>query len=158
MEWCPGRGAGAAMTQDDTVRDDTVRDDAENGAPENGHRASQLGYNPEGGTLVAEARHRGHVLSWVTVVLVIAGFMIGGIGLTLGVNMAMVWIGVAAVVAGGLLGAVSDIFADVVLDSPRVLPELAHTTRKGRARLRTTGAEGGHTMELAEGADKPRLT
>ncbi|MQA95972.1 MAG: hypothetical protein GEV11_15455 [Streptosporangiales bacterium] len=129
--------------------------DAVHGQAESGEPGSQLGHNPEGGTLVAASSHRGRVLSWVVVTLVIGGFAVGGIGLTLGVNQVMIGVGVVAIVIGGLVGAASDIFADVVLDSPRVLPELAHT-RKGRAKMRTTGRRDA-IPELAENTEKPRL-
>jgi hypothetical protein len=61
------------------------------------------------------AGHQGHNTTpgaWVTVVIVLVGFIVGGIGL-IEWNWIMFWIGVAVAVAGVALGAAVGIMAQV---------------------------------------------
>jgi hypothetical protein len=68
--------------------------------------------------------HGGRPSSWAVVALAVVGFVVGGVALCLGPNWLMFWIGVAIAMASGLLGMAVGIFSDVVLDEPRVLPEV----------------------------------
>ena len=47
---------------------------------------------------------RGRVGSWLCVVLIIGGFVVGGLGLVLDVNVTMIATGAGMVVVGGLVG------------------------------------------------------
>lgn len=60
-------------------------------------------------------RYRGRPVSWVAVVIILAGFTLGGIALILG-QWWLFWVAVGIVVVGGILAVAIDIFADVELD------------------------------------------
>lgn len=68
--------------------------------------------------------HGGRPSSWAVVALALVGFATGGVALCLGPNWVLFWVGVAIVMASGLLGVVVGIFSDVVVDEPRVVPEV----------------------------------
>jgi hypothetical protein len=67
--------------------------------------------------------HAGRPASWLAVVVIFSGFLISGLGLVAGPSWIAFWIGAAVVVIGGILAAVVDIFSDVVVDEPRIMPE-----------------------------------
>lgn len=60
--------------------------------------------------------HAGRPASWITVGIVVAGFIIGSIGLIAGPVWSMFWAGVAITLAGGLALLAFGAFSDVVLD------------------------------------------
>jgi hypothetical protein len=59
----------------------------------------------------AEPFH-GRAVSWVAVSIIMAGFLVGGLGLTLGPLWWMFWVGVGLVAVGGLLALATNIFED----------------------------------------------
>ena len=61
------------------------------------------------------ASYRGRPVSWVAVVIILAGFTLGGIALVAG-TWWLFWVAVGVVVVGGILAVAVDIFADVELD------------------------------------------
>ncbi|WP_113704101.1 HGxxPAAW family protein [Nonomuraea lactucae] len=63
--------------------------------------------------------HGGRASSWLAVTVMLIGFILGGVGLTMA-NWALIWVGVGLFVVGGILALVFDIFSDVVIDAPRV--------------------------------------
>lgn len=63
--------------------------------------------------------HAGRPASWVAVVVIFAGFLIGGLALPMGPNWPIFWVGAGLAVAGGVLGLIVDIMSDVVLDEQR---------------------------------------
>jgi len=63
--------------------------------------------------------HAGRPSSWVAVAVVIAGFVLGGIGLVTGPSWTLFWSGVGVVVLGGLALVLVGAFSDVVLAEPR---------------------------------------
>jgi hypothetical protein len=68
----------------------------------------------------------GRASSWIVVAVIVVGFAVGGIALTLGPTWWLFWTAVGIVVLGGVVAMFSNILADVVLDEPRVLPEAMH--------------------------------
>ena len=56
--------------------------------------------------------HHGRPASWVAVSIIIVGFIIGGIALTVGPTWWLFWVGAGIVVLGGLMGAAVHIFDD----------------------------------------------
>lgn len=74
----------------------------------------------------------GRTRSWIGVGVIVAGFAIGGVALTLGPTWVLFWAGAGIVVVGGLVALFSNVLADVVLDEPRVLPESMHYSIFGR--------------------------
>jgi hypothetical protein len=77
------------------------------------------GLPPEGGTVStittgghAAGSFHGRAVSWVAVTTIMAGFLVGGLGLVVGPVWWLFWAGVALVAAGGLLAAATHIFED----------------------------------------------
>jgi len=62
--------------------------------------------------------HGGRAGSWLAVSIMLFGFVVGGLGLTMS-SWLLIWIGVGLIVVGGILALVFDIFTDVVIDAPR---------------------------------------
>jgi type IV secretory pathway VirB2 component (pilin) len=58
------------------------------------------------------ATHHGRPASWVAVSIIIVGFIIGGISLTVGPAWWLFWTGTAIVVIGGIFAASVRIFDD----------------------------------------------
>ena len=77
------------------------------------------GHSAEGGQLSpvtadapAAESHHGRPVSWVAVGLIMAAFLVGGLGLILGPTWWLFWVGVGAAVVGGLLALGTHIFED----------------------------------------------
>ncbi|REE98467.1 HGxxPAAW family protein [Thermomonospora umbrina] len=97
--------------------------------------------------------HGGQPKSWVSVVVTLVGFALGGIALCLGPNWFLFWAGAAIVMLGGLLGMAFGIFADVVLDEPRVLPEIVNYSLFGSRSNKRRGGRYGEMSELPRVSD-----
>ncbi|MBG0833198.1 hypothetical protein HS041_36460 [Planomonospora sp. ID67723] len=65
--------------------------------------------------------HAGSPKSWLAVIVILAGFTVGGVALCLGPNWPLVWAGAGIVAVGGVIALLVDIFSDVIVDAPRVL-------------------------------------
>ncbi|MCG5220643.1 HGxxPAAW family protein [Streptosporangium sp. KLBMP 9127] len=63
--------------------------------------------------------HGGRPSSWLAVIVILAGFTVSGVGLTMGPQWLVVWVGAGVIAVGGVIAMVVDIFSDVVLDTPR---------------------------------------
>jgi hypothetical protein len=70
--------------------------------------------------------HAGRAKSWLAVVVILIGFCVGGVALTIGPDWFLFWVGVGICAIGGLLALAFDIFSDVVIDAPRDLPAIEH--------------------------------
>jgi hypothetical protein len=81
---------------------------------------------------VSEYPAHGRTRSWVAVLVIVAGFAIGGVALTLGPTWWLFWAAAGIVVVGGAWALASNILADVVLDDPRVLAESLHYSVFGK--------------------------
>ncbi|MFD0774273.1 hypothetical protein ACFQZ2_10085 [Streptomonospora algeriensis] len=104
------------------------------------------GYQGEGGDFAPSNAHRGRLASWLSVLVFLAGFTLGGVGLSLGVHWWLIGIGLAMMAVAGVLFLVADIFTDVVLDDPRQEAEEPHNTPLHRIKAqdrRRAEAEGG---------------
>ncbi|MEV5410552.1 HGxxPAAW family protein [Thermopolyspora sp. NPDC052614] len=67
--------------------------------------------------------HLGRPKSWIAVIVIFAGFLIGGYALTDGPNWGLFWAGgLGPIVVGGIIGLIVDIYSDVILDKPRTIP------------------------------------
>ncbi|MEV5576861.1 HGxxPAAW family protein [Spirillospora sp. NPDC052269] len=84
--------------------------------------------------------HAGRPSSWLAVTVIFAGFTVGGVALCLGPQWVLFWVGAAIIVIGFVLSALVHLFADVVVDAPRVLPEVVDYSVFGS---RTTKRRGG---------------
>ncbi|MDT0301613.1 hypothetical protein [Streptomonospora wellingtoniae] len=104
------------------------------------------GYQGAGGDFAPTNTHRGRTASWVAVGVFFVGFLVGGIGISLGVNWWLIGSGLGLMAAGGVLFLVTDIFTDVVLDEPHYESEEPHNTPlhhiKSEDRQHAEGEEG----------------
>jgi len=73
----------------------------------------------EGGALAqpgpgyqAPEPYHGRAVSWVAVSIVMAGFLVGGLGLVFGPTWWLFWVGAGATIVGGLLALGTRIFDD----------------------------------------------
>ena len=89
---------------------------------------------------MADSSHGGRPSSWLAVTVLLAGFVIGGLGLVIGPTWALFWAGVAVVAVGGVLALAVGIFSDVVIDEPRDITQEAETAR-ATAQAETQAAE-----------------
>ncbi|SDG14009.1 hypothetical protein SAMN05421505_10235 [Sinosporangium album] len=64
--------------------------------------------------------HGGTPKSWLAVIVILLGSTLSGVGLTVGPNWLLVWVGVGVCAVGGVLALVFDIMSDVIVDAPRV--------------------------------------
>lgn len=71
-----------------------------------------LGPSEVSGTSAAHESFHGRPVSWVSVGIIIVGFIIGGIGMVVGPTWWLVWAGGAVVVVGGILGLATGIVND----------------------------------------------
>ncbi|MBX9388555.1 hypothetical protein [Streptomonospora nanhaiensis] len=86
------------------------------------------GYQGEGGQFAPTQSHRGRIGSWLAVGVIVVGFVLGGLGIALGLNWWLIGAAVVLMAVGGVLCFVTDIFTDVVLDSPHHESEEPHNT------------------------------
>ena len=56
--------------------------------------------------------HRGRPVSWVSIGIIVAGFILGGIALVVGPTWWLLWFGAAVAAVGGILGLATGIFND----------------------------------------------
>lgn len=63
--------------------------------------------------------HAGRPKSWVAVTIIFVGFVVGGVGITMGPDWIVFGIGAALTVLGGVIALAVDIMTDVVVDDPR---------------------------------------
>lgn len=75
---------------------------------------------------MAEGSHGGRLGSWVAVVVMWIGFILGGVAMVTGPTWWLFWTGAGVVALGGILGLAVRIFDDVIIDAPRVIPEEPH--------------------------------
>ena len=54
----------------------------------------------------------GRPVSWVAVSIIMAGFLVGGLGLVIGPTWWLFWVGAGAAIVGGLLALGTHIFED----------------------------------------------
>ncbi|MCO5969162.1 MULTISPECIES: HGxxPAAW family protein [Actinoallomurus] len=75
---------------------------------------------------MAGSSHAGRLSSWVAVVVMWIGFIVGGVAMVSGPSWWLFWTGVGIVAVGGIIALIVRIFDDVIIDAPRVIPEEAH--------------------------------
>jgi hypothetical protein len=60
----------------------------------------------------SHASYHGRPSSWTAVILIVAGFLVGGLALVFGPNWPVFWVGAGLAVIGSLLALMTDIFED----------------------------------------------
>ncbi|RSN55569.1 HGxxPAAW family protein [Actinomadura sp. WAC 06369] len=100
----------------------------------------------------ASGSHAGRPGSWLAVSIIFAGFVVGGVALCIGPAWIMFWVGVGIIVLGLVASGFVHLFADVVVDAPRVIPEIVDYSLFGsRSEKRRGGPQG-------EALDRPVAT
>jgi hypothetical protein len=61
---------------------------------------------------MAEEHVHGRPISWILVAIMIVGFIVGGLGLVLGPNWVLFWVGVGVVIVSGLAALATGIMND----------------------------------------------
>ena len=87
----------------DQAASGTVADSGDTGA---------RGLDAQTGESHGHEAHHGRPGSWVTTALVVIGFIVGGVALTVGPSWWLFWTGAGIVVLGGIVGAAVRIFDD----------------------------------------------
>ena len=64
------------------------------------------------GAAAAHEGHHGRPISWVSVVIMIVGFLVGGAGLVFGPTWWLFWTGIGLTALGGILALGTGIFND----------------------------------------------
>jgi hypothetical protein len=67
---------------------------------------------PGTGSYQAPEPFHGRAVSWVAVSIIMAGFLVGGLGLVFGPTWWLFWVGAGAAIVGGLLALGTRIFDD----------------------------------------------
>ncbi|GLW66762.1 hypothetical protein Arub01_50060 [Actinomadura rubrobrunea] len=65
---------------------------------------------------MSSGSHAGRLKSWVAVAVILAGFVVGGVAITMGPNWPLFLAGAAIVVVGGIIAFAVDIMSDVIVD------------------------------------------
>ena len=102
---------------------------------------------------MSEGSHAGQPGSWIAVGIIFAGFIVGGIALCLGPLWIMFWVGVGIVVVGFLVSWMVHLFADVVVDAPRVIPEIVDYSLFGARTAKRRGGDRGEILDLPISTD-----
>lgn len=95
----------------------------------------------------------GRKRSWAVVGVIIVGFLVSGISLTLGPAWWLFCTGAGIVAVGGLSAIFTDILSDVVLDEPRVVEEVLDYSTIGREKRRVRGGIHGETSTKPTSSD-----
>ncbi|QKW38985.1 hypothetical protein HUT06_37260 [Actinomadura sp. NAK00032] len=101
----------------------------------------------------SEGSHAGRPSSWLAVGVIFIGFVVGGVALCLGPAWIMFWVGVGIVVAGFLVSWMVHLFADVVVDAPRVIPEIVDYSLFGSRSAKRRGGDQGESIEAPVATD-----
>ncbi|WP_033423892.1 HGxxPAAW family protein [Actinomadura flavalba] len=92
-------------------------------------------------------KHAGRPSSWVAVSIVFVGFAVGGVALCLGPAWLLFWIGVAITLVGVVVSGLVHVFSDVVVDAPRVIPEIVDYSAFGKRTDKRRGGTSGETQD-----------
>ncbi|WP_344899588.1 HGxxPAAW family protein [Actinomadura meridiana] len=91
--------------------------------------------------------HAGRPGSWVAVGIIFVGFVVGGVALCTGPLWIMFWIGAGIIVLGMIISGFVHLFADVVVDAPRVMPEIVDYSLFGSRSARRRGGPAGEALD-----------
>lgn len=97
--------------------------------------------------------HAGRPSSWVAVTIIFIGFAVGGVALCVGPSWPTFWAGVGIIVVGMVVSGLVHLFSDVVLDAPRVIPEIVDYSLFGTRTDKRRGGTAGETLERPVATD-----
>ncbi|MFC0036867.1 hypothetical protein [Actinomadura rayongensis] len=90
--------------------------------------------------------HAGRASSWVAVTIIFAGFVTGGVSLCKGPFWVGFYVGLGIVAVGIAAAGLVHVFSDVVVDKPRVIPEIVDYSVFGSRSAKRRGGEAGETI------------
>ena len=96
--------------------------------------------------------HAGRPGSWLAVVVIWIGFIVGGVAMVPSPKWWMFWTGVGIVVVGGIIALSVRIFDDVIIDGPRTVPEEPHHSELAKG---GRGQVGGPATATDPATDRP---
>lgn len=102
---------------------------------------------------MSEGSHAGRPSSWIAVGIIFTGFVVGAVALCLGPIWIMFGVGVAIVVVGFLVSWVVHLFGDVVVDAPRVIPEIVDYSLFGTRSAKRRGGDQGEVLDAPVSTD-----
>ncbi|MGP4026565.1 HGxxPAAW family protein [Actinomadura sp. 3N407] len=97
--------------------------------------------------------HAGRPSSWLAVGIIFAGFVVGGVALCLGPMWIMFWVGAGIIAAGLLVSWLVHLFSDVVVDAPRVIPEIVDYSLFGSRSAKRRGGRAGEVLDSPVATD-----
>jgi len=105
------------------------------------------------GSQESHGSHTGRLSSWIAVGIIFAGFVVGGVALCLGPQWIMFFAGAGIIVVGLLVSWAVHLFADVVVDAPRVIPEIVDYSVFGSRSPRRRGGTQGEVLDSPVATD-----
>ncbi|WP_246249547.1 MULTISPECIES: HGxxPAAW family protein [Actinomadura] len=112
-----------------------------------GSRASHTGESNGAARAESHGSHAGRPGSWVAVTIIFAGFVVGGVAICLGPAWIMFYVGVGIIVVGMIVSGLVHLFSDVVVDAPRVIPEIVDYSLFGSRSDKRRGGEQGEAID-----------
>ncbi|WP_325050744.1 HGxxPAAW family protein [Actinomadura spongiicola] len=97
--------------------------------------------------------HAGRPSSWMAVSVIFAGFVVGGVALCMGPQWILFWVGAGIIVLGMIISGFVHLFADVVVDAPRVIPEIVDYSLFGSRSDRRRGGPAGESLDRPVATD-----
>ncbi len=97
--------------------------------------------------------HAGRPASWIAVGIIFIGFVVGGVALCLGPMWIMFWVGAGIIVAGLAVSWMVHLFSDVVVDAPRVIPEIVDYSVFGSRSAKRRGGTAGESLDSPVATD-----
>lgn len=91
--------------------------------------------------------HAGRLSSWFAVTVIFVGFVVGGVALCLGPMWVLFWVGAGIIVLGMIISGFVHLFADVVVDAPRVIPEIVDYSLFGTRSAKRRGGVAGEALD-----------
>ncbi|MFI0404979.1 HGxxPAAW family protein [Actinomadura sp. 3N508] len=101
----------------------------------------------------AHGSHAGRPGSWFAVTIIFVGFVVGGVALCLGPTWILFWVGAGIIVLGMIISGFVHLFADVVVDAPRVIPEIVDYSLFGTRTAKRRGGEAGEALDRPVATD-----
>ncbi|SFN84523.1 MULTISPECIES: HGxxPAAW family protein [Actinomadura] len=97
--------------------------------------------------------HAGRPSSWIAVTIIFVGFVVGGVALCLGPNWILFYAGVGVIVIGMIVSWMVHLFSDVVVDAPRVIPEIVDYSLFGSRSDKRRGGDAGEVIDTPVATD-----
>lgn len=101
----------------------------------------------------AHGSHAGRPGSWVAVAIIFTGFVIGGVALCIGPSWTVFIVGAVVIFIGLIASGLVHLFSDVVVDAPRMIPEIVDYSLFGHSSDRRRGGKAEEPEEYSVRTD-----